>query len=308
MKPSFLVVDKPAGLTSHDVVGILRSVTGIKKVGHTGTLDPFATGVLPLAIGRATRFIQFLDESLKVYEATIAFGHSTTTGDPEGTAQDHGGPPDLSDLDAVLGSFVGERMQAPPAFSAVKVDGRKLYEYARAGVEKKARPRPITVYGMKALQADAARMRVRVECSRGTYVRVLGAEIAEALGTHGHLVELRRTRSGSFRLDASLDFSTLSQIVTGQPDWVRSFRLGRDAPGKPERREPSRVCADLEPLLTPILDVLDHLPAHELSDDEHVRLGHGKLIDGYEGRWIATHQGEFRAVLHNSRILRSLAG
>ena len=137
---AFLVMDKEPGMTSHDVVAIVRAVTGIKTGGHTGTLDPFATGVLPLALGPATRFIQYLDESLKVYDATIRLGSATPTGDPEGEVVREGGAPDWGRVEKVLQGVVGVRMQTPPAYSAVKVDGKPLYRYARAGIEKKAKP------------------------------------------------------------------------------------------------------------------------------------------------------------------------
>ncbi|HJN78272.1 MAG TPA: tRNA pseudouridine(55) synthase TruB [Myxococcota bacterium] len=307
MSPAFVVVDKPVGVTSHDIVRILRSVTG-EKAGHTGTLDPFATGVLPLALGRATRFIQFLDESEKVYDATIAFGSSTTTGDPEGSVVESAGPPELARLDEVIASFLGERMQTPPAYSAVKVDGRRLYEYARAGIEKRARPRPITIGGVEVLEASEEALRVRIRCSRGTYVRVLGAEIAESLGTVGHLVALRRLRSGPFSLEGALDLSTLSRLATDQEDWDRAFRRNRNAPDWLEWKPREEVAEALGAWTTPMAPAFRHLPARELSAEQQRKLGFGQLVPGPAGRWVALYEGEFQAVLDGGRILKSLAG
>ncbi len=198
----FLVVDKPAGVTSHDVVAAIRACTGIKKVGHTGTLDPFATGVLPLALGRSTRLIQYLDESIKVYDALVRFGSATDTGDPTGEAVREAPLPDhdRQGVEAVLATFLGERMQEPPAYSAVKVAGKPMYHYARKGQAVKAPARPIFLHALELLEYDRERLRVRITCSRGTYARVLADEIATALGSAGHLEALCRDRSGPFYL------------------------------------------------------------------------------------------------------------
>jgi tRNA pseudouridine55 synthase len=236
ISPVFLVVDKPVGVTSHDVVSIVRALVGAKRVGHTGTLDPFATGVLPLALGPATRLISFLDESRKVYEATLALGASTETGDPEGAVVETKPVPSLAleQVEAVLNTFVGSRMQTPPPYSAVKVNGRPLYSYARAGESVSVPPRPIEVYEMALLECTQSALRFRVACGRGTYVRVLGEELAAALGTVGHLVQLRRLQSGPFHLSGSVTLPELARIAVGedQPsaDWRAILRPARDAP------------------------------------------------------------------------------
>ena len=193
MKAGFLVIDKAPGMTSHDVVGVVRAITGIKKVGHTGTLDPFATGVLVLALGGATRFIQYLDESLKVYDATIQFGASTETGDPEGDVLETGPIPNLDGVEDVLRSLEGKQMQRPPAYSAVKFKGKPLYKYARAGEFVEVPERPIEIYSMTRLDQGEDWLRVEIRCSRGTYARVIANDVAKALGTVGHLRELRRS-------------------------------------------------------------------------------------------------------------------
>ena len=234
--PAFLVVDKPAGVTSHDVVSMVRSLIGAKRVGHTGTLDPFATGVLPLAVGPATRLISFLDESHKVYEATLCLGTATGTGDPEGAVCETADVPPwtASAVQAVMAGFVGARMQTPPPYSAVKVNGRPLYSYARAGESVTVEPRPIQIHQMELLDLQPATLRFRVACGRGTYVRVLGEEVAAALGTVGHLTQLRRLRSGPFHLPEAVTLPMLAGIAVGASgqceDWRPILRPARGAP------------------------------------------------------------------------------
>jgi tRNA pseudouridine55 synthase len=231
MNPGFLVVDKPAGITSHDVVAMVRAVTGLKKVGHTGTLDPFATGVLPLALGGATRLISFLDEDLKIYDARVQLGSATDTGDPTGTVIRTADVPELTDerIREALATFRGVRMQAPPKYSAVKIHGKPLYRYAREGIEVEAAPRPTRIDGIELLDRGADWLQVRIECGRGTYARVLADEIAQALGTAGHLRELRRTRSGPFHEGQAISLERLSDIVAERPDWMAVLKPARGA-------------------------------------------------------------------------------
>ena len=232
--PTFLVVDKPAGITSHDVVAAVRALIGAKRVGHTGTLDPFATGVLPLALGPATRLISFLDESHKVYDAVLELGRATETGDPEGEVTQTGPVPELDSarVEAVLATFEGPRMQTPPPYSAVKVNGRPLYAYARAGETVEVPARPIQIHQMTLLGLEPGRVRFRVACGRGTYVRVLGEELAAALGTVGHLVALRRLKSGPFELEDAVTVDELAAIAMGGPvpAWRPVLRPRRDEP------------------------------------------------------------------------------
>ena len=225
----FLVFDKPPGITSHDAVAMVRAVTGIRKIGHTGTLDPFATGVLALAIGGATRLIQYLDEDLKVYDALLQLGQATDTGDPEGEVTAEAPVPDVdaAAITAVLAGFVGERMQVPPAYSAVKVNGRPLYAYARAGERVEVPARPIRVDEMALLGWQAPHLRTRIRCGKGTYARVLAEEIGESLGSVAHLIGLRREQSGPFTLERALSVETLSQIVASTPDWQQALRPRR---------------------------------------------------------------------------------
>ncbi|GEM_PF-1107828 len=265
LAPCFLVIDKPPGLTSHDVVAIVRAVTGIKKVGHTGTLDPLASGVLPLALGGATRFIQYLDEGLKVYDATVGLGSRTATGDREGEVVEQAPVPSLDNLPAVLESFLGERMQVPPAYSAVKVKGKALYKYARAGDTVKAAARAIRVYGLEEIERGDDSFRCTISCSRGTYARVLAEELGVALGSVGHLASLRRLRSGPFEMEHALDLSTLAQFVADTPSWERAFRRPKEGEERLAWKPRAEVFASLAPYAWPLERALGHLPQVQLS-------------------------------------------
>ena len=278
LAPGFLVVDKAPGLTSHDVVATVRAVTGIRKVGHTGTLDPLASGVLPLALGKATRFIQYLDEHLKIYDATIGLGAATTTGDREGEVLRRAPIPDLSEpavLEAVLEGFVGDRQQVPPPYSAVKVAGRPLYKYAREGVKVDVPARKITIFGLDLLEIGEGSLRVLIRCSQGTYARVLAEEIGAALGSEGHLSALRRLQSGPFTLDGSLSLPALAQIVAGMDDWRRAFR--RAAPGeeRTQWRPRAAVLSELAPYRVRLADALRHLPRVSVAPADRARVLNG---------------------------------
>jgi len=274
----FLVIDKPPGVTSHDVVAAVRRVTGVKKVGHTGTLDPFATGVLPLALGRSTRLIQYLDESIKVYDATIRFGTSTNTGDPTGEVTVTADLPeaDEDEVLTVLDEFLGERQQEPPAFSAVKVAGKPLYHYARKGEPVKARARTIHLHELELLDYDHETLRLRITCSRGTYARVLADEIALALGSAGHLAALCRDRSGPFYLDDAVGLDTIAGYVAaeaGHP-WKRVLMGTRDEPRVPWRSKQDVVEA-LSAHVRSDLRSLDHLPLADVAPPDAERVRHG---------------------------------
>lgn len=266
IEQSFLIIDKAPELTSHDVVAMVRAVTGIPKVGHTGTLDPFATGVLPLALGGATRLIQYLDESEKTYDATISLGSSTDTGDPTGRVIRESPVPPLNEdiVREALASFIGERMQRPPAYSAVKVAGRRLYDYARAGEEVEVQPRPVRIFGMELISLEERRLRVIIRCSRGTYARVLADEIAVALGTSGHLAELSRLASGPFRHEKALTIPMLSEIVAGTDDWRRALQPSRGAERVPWKPLPE-VHAALEAWCISPLQALSDMPRLMIS-------------------------------------------
>jgi len=208
-----LVVDKPSGPTSHDVVARARRALGERRVGHTGTLDPFATGVLALCIGKATRLARFLSAGEKVYRATVRLGFATTTDDLTGAplgaavAADAVSP---AALQAALATLVGRLDQVPPAFSAKHVGGRRAYELARAGEPAPRPAAPVTVHALELLDRDGELLRLEVRCSAGTYVRALARDLGERLGVGGHLVELRRIRSGAFELSQAVAGDDLS--------------------------------------------------------------------------------------------------
>lgn len=208
------LVDKPAGPTSFAMVRRIRRLLGIKKVGHAGTLDPFATGLLIVCAGRAaTKRIDLFMGGRKTYVARLQLGVETTTQDPEGTVTaTHPVPPlEQTALVACLQGHVGPQMQTPPPFSAAKHQGKPLYVYARKGVKVEKAAKPIEIFRIDWLDFDAAsgQLSIEVECSRGTYIRVLAADIGRSLGCGAHLVALRRTRSGPFSVDDSLPGAAL---------------------------------------------------------------------------------------------------
>ncbi len=203
MRPEgLLLVDKPGGVTSHDAVDAVRRATGTRKVGHAGTLDPMATGLLLVGVGRATRLLRFLGDLVKTYEGVARLGVETDTLDAEGSIV-RTAPVEATreDVERAVRSLVGRRMQRPPAYSAVKVGGRKLYEAARRGEELQAPSRPIHVEAFEVLGFESPEVSFTVRCSAGTYVRVLVADVGSALGCGAHLIRLRRTAIGPFRVE-----------------------------------------------------------------------------------------------------------
>ncbi|MFI5007380.1 MAG: tRNA pseudouridine(55) synthase TruB [Solirubrobacterales bacterium] len=202
-----LVVDKPAGPTSHDIVDRVRRAFGLRRVGHTGTLDPFATGVLAVCLGKATRLARFLAEGEKVYRATIRLGFATTTDDATGEPMGEALAVHLDPaaLQEALTRFSGSFDQVPPAYSAKHVGGRRLYELARRGEAEKATAArmavPVTVHAIELLGTSGDLVEIEVRCGPGTYIRALGRDIGESLGLGGHLAALRRLRSGAFGLE-----------------------------------------------------------------------------------------------------------
>jgi len=224
------VVDKPVGPTSHDIVDRVRRALGTRRAGHTGTLDPFASGVLPVCVGKATRLARFLAAGEKVYEATIRLGFATTTddlrGEPLGPAR--AVDVDRAQVEAACRRLTGVQRQLPPAYSARRVGGRRLYELAREGVDVEREAAEVTVdtFEVRGLAGD--RVDVAVTCSPGTYVRALARDVGEALGVGGHLVALRRTRSGDFGLAGAVDGAAPA------PGWERSLLpMGALLPGLP---------------------------------------------------------------------------
>lgn len=202
----FLNIYKPVGMTSHDVVSVLRRVTKIKQIGHTGTLDPFAEGVLPICIGKATRLIEYLQDD-KEYLATVQFGAATNTFDLDGEkvfTSDKKVSRD--DIKEGLKSFEGEILQLPPIFSAIKVKGKKLYEYARKGEEVEIQPRKVVIENieLKNFDEELQQAQILLKCSKGTYIRSIANDLGKNLGCGGYLIKLIRTQAGKFRVENSV--------------------------------------------------------------------------------------------------------
>jgi tRNA pseudouridine55 synthase len=237
-----LLVDKPGGMTSHDVVDIVRRRLGTRKVGHAGTLDPMATGLLVLGVGRATRLLRFLRDLPKTYEGTARLGMETTTLDADGEVT-HERPVTASEAEVrvAMAALVGDSLQSPPAYSAVKVGGRKLYEAARRGEVLEAAPRPIHVYAFEMIAWSGPDVDFRVTCSGGTYVRGLVATVGATVGSGAHLTRLRRTAIGA-----------LEAIEAVEPDLV-------DAP-------------------LPVERAIAHLPRLEVSPEEAIAASHGRIL------------------------------
>ncbi len=195
-----LLLDKPSGLSSNQALQQIKRVFGARKAGHTGTLDPFATGMLPICLGEATKVAHYLTDASKAYSAKIVLGQQTSTGDPEGEVIETTPIPEFlaEDLEEVLGTFAGELEQTPPMYSALKKDGKRLYQLAREGVEVARDPRRIWVHELSLVEHGKNWLAINVVCSKGTYIRVLAEDIARGLGTVGYCQRLRRTAVGPF--------------------------------------------------------------------------------------------------------------
>jgi tRNA pseudouridine55 synthase len=231
-----VIVDKPAGLTSHDVVARIRRLAGTRRVGHAGTLDPMATGVLVVGVEKATRLLGYLTLTEKEYDATIRLGQSTSTDDAEGEITGAASAADVSaeTLAKAVAGLIGEIQQVPPAVSAIKVGGQRAYRLARAGAAPELEARPVTVYefAVTAMRRDGQLLDVdvTVRCSSGTYIRALARDLGAALGTGGHLTRLRRTRVGGYSV---ADARTLEQLA----DWFEMLPLAQAASAAFPRRD-----------------------------------------------------------------------
>ncbi len=208
-----LVLDKPSGFTSHDAVSKMRKLLDTRQIGHTGTLDPMATGVLPILCGRAVKASEYLSAHDKTYEATFLLGKVSDTGDTDGTVRDTGAPlPTAAEVLAAAASMQGQRMQTPPMTSAIKVNGKKLVDYQRAGETVEVAPRPIEIYTCTAKQLSDTEYSLFLRVSKGTYVRTVITELGDMLGCGAVMSSLRRTQSGAFDLTAAHTFEELSAL------------------------------------------------------------------------------------------------
>ena len=210
-----VIVDKPQGWTSQDVTARLRRVYATRRIGHGGTLDPMATGVLPVFVGRATRGVEFFEHAEKTYETVLLLGRTTDTQDVTGaTLAEKAVHLSPADIDRVLPRFRGDILQVPPMYSALKVNGKKLYELARKGQEVERQPRPITVFELTNLGFDGTRLSLRVKCSKGTYIRTLCQDIGDALGCGGCMEALRRVRAGEYGIQEAVPLEQLLESET----------------------------------------------------------------------------------------------
>ena len=226
---------KEAGMTSHDAVFKLRKILGTKKIGHGGTLDPDVVGVLPIAVGKATRMVEFMQDEGKVYEGEITLGYSTTTEDASGEVVAETpvlSPLDETTVDEAIASLTGPITQIPPMYSAVKVNGRKLYEYARAGQEVERPERQVTIYQFErtspiSYESELARFTFRVKCSKGTYIRTLSVDLGKKLGYAAHMSHLTRTSAAGLQLEDALTLKEIAEKVeAGQLDFLHPLEIG----------------------------------------------------------------------------------
>lgn len=208
-----IIIDKPLGRTSHDMVYEMRKVTGIKKIGHTGTLDPMATGVLPVCIGSATKMADMLTLSDKSYIAELVLGRTTDTQDADGKVLTECKVNcSEEEIRCAVNSFVGEIEQVPPMYSAIKQNGKKLYELARQGIEIERKPRKVTINSIDILEISGERVKIDVSCSKGTYIRTLCEDIGKKLGAGAYMNTLRRTRTGQFTIEESHTLSEIKEL------------------------------------------------------------------------------------------------
>ena len=246
-----LLLDKPVGMSSNDALNKAKWLLNAEKAGHTGTLDPFATGLLPLCFGEATKFSQDLLEADKTYETVVHLGVSTDTGDTEGEVMEtRPVAVSIDQIEAVLAQFRGSIKQVPPMYSALKRDGKPLYEYARAGITLEREARDVVIHSLELLGYEAPMLRLRVTCSKGTYIRVLGEDIGKALGCGAHLNTLRRSGVGSLTLEGAVTLEAFAALP-----------------------EEARV-----PSLAPVDALLSSFPVVELNDELARRFLHGQRL------------------------------
>lgn len=277
----WLVLDKPLHLSSTQALGRVRRLLDAQKGGHGGTLDPLATGILPLAFGEATKTLSFILDAYKTYRFCVTFGEATTTGDVEGEVcqtSDH--RPNLEDIKKVLPKFIGEIEQTPPAYSALKVDGERAYKKARAGEEVVLKPRKVTIKSLKVLEVNGCVATFEAEVSKGTYIRTLGQDMAKTLGTCGHISFLRRVAIGKMTQKTALCLEEIEKKVAKLAD-------------------KGHIPAEL---LYPVDWVLDDIPAYNVTDVQAQKLRRGleiTLPNALKGLGRAkTEEGKLLSLVH----------
>ncbi len=252
----WLVLDKPIGLTSTQAVAAAKRLADAAKAGHAGTLDPLATGVLPIAFGEATKTVSFVVDGTKSYRFTVSWGRETTTDDAEGeVVAESSARPTKADIETVLPAFTGEIMQVPPHYSAVKVEGQRAYDLARDGEAFELKPRPVAIRRLELVEHDADSSVLEADCGKGTYVRALARDLGRALGCFAHVSALRRTRVGPFADSRTISLAKLEEMSHSA--------AGREA-----------VLTALKPVET----ALDDIPAPAISGQDAARLKRGQAV------------------------------
>lgn len=276
MKTGILVINKAKDMTSHDVVAILRKKLNMKRIGHTGTLDPMATGVLPICIGNATRISEYVMNQGKAYIATLKFGEATTTYDSSGEVTDISDNISFTndEINIALKSFLGEISQTPPIYSAIKVNGKKLYEYARDNKEIEIKARKVTIYDIKLLEKNNEFAKIYISCSKGTYIRSLIHDLGIKLDTFAHMTDLIRTRVGRFDLENSIDISNIADYSI----------------------------EDLENSIISIDDSLYNFERLEVSTKIRDRLVNGQRIATRDLEENTSYEGEIKIISNNEFI------
>lgn len=273
----FVPIDKPAGISSFSVVSRVRKILGVKKAGHAGTLDPFATGMLVVALSEATKLVEFAQAARKTYEFTVVFGESRDTDDVTGQVTASSGRiPAKEEIINALPRFTGEIMQAPPAFSAIKLDGKRAYDLARSGKAPEMASRPVSVYSFSLVEFAPPRAKFRVECGKGTYIRSLARDLAAELGSFAYTESLRRVRSGKFGEEAMISLETLAELVHNAARSERGFVL-------------------------PPESVLDDILALDLSHVQAERLRKGQFLEA--SLFPSAKPGEKLAARENGKLV-----
>jgi tRNA pseudouridine55 synthase len=281
-----VIIDKPSGWTSHDVVAKIRNLTKVKKVGHTGTLDPFATGVLPLTLGRATRLTSYFLASDKVYHGVMRFGFATTTYDIDGEPLGEDTQPELdaSKLAQIFERYMGSILQTLPPYSAKKVQGKPLYSYARKGIEMSPTQKEVTIKSLKLLSVSRCEVEFELACTAGTYARSLAHDIGADYGCGAHLIRLRRTKSGEFPIETAVPLSEDDRFHS------REFFIER---------------------LIPMHDLLHEIPAIVISEGDSKKLSHGMDLNLLTSDWesqeyrLINESGELIALAHRIQAFTS---
>lgn len=315
----FLCIDKPVGYTSHDVISLFRVLTGIKRIGHTGTLDPFATGVLLLAFQDATKLIGHIPLHPKHYQCMLQLGIQTETADCTGTVVVN---VDVSstvaqDIEGVLPEFQGEISQKPPIYSAIKVNGKKLYEYARKGQAVEIPSRTVNIHKLTMLETlngvepTLSQVVLDIECSKGTYIRSLGCDLAESAGTVGHLSDLRRLSSDGVTIEQSMSFSDLAAVAIVESVDDPLLALSKEGRALFERWDRPEVIERLRPYRISVETIFRGVSKVDLTEQESLRMAQGNCLPSVRSRLPeasliqALWNGEMLALLRmNGSIVR----